>query len=63
MKSPPVFKQGFFASQTRLLYTTNKASLQCKEALFENGGNNDAECVTNAAKRDKNRFLNLQNRF
>ena len=40
MKFPPVFKQGFFASQTRLLYTTNKASLQCKEALFESGGNN-----------------------
>ena len=40
MKISPVFKQGFFASQTRLLYTTNKASLQCKEALFENGGNN-----------------------
>ena len=40
MKFPPIFKQGFFALQTRLLYTSNKASLQCKEALFENGGNN-----------------------
>ena len=29
-------KQGFFASQTRLLLNANKASFQCKEALFEN---------------------------
>ena len=29
-------KQGFFASQTRLLLNANKASLQYKEALFEN---------------------------
>ena len=28
-------KQGFFASQTRLLLNANKASFQCKEALFE----------------------------
>lgn len=32
----PVFKQGFFTSQTRLLYTSNKASLRRKEALFAN---------------------------
>ena len=29
-------KQVFFASQTRLLLNANKASLQYKEALFEN---------------------------
>ena len=32
----PVCKQGFFALQTRLLLNANKASFECKEALFEN---------------------------
>ena len=31
-----VFKQGFFALQTRLLLNANKASFECKEVLFEN---------------------------
>ena len=31
-----VFKQGLFAMKTRLLYNANKASLRCKQALFEN---------------------------
>ena len=31
-----LFKQGLFAFKTRLVYNANKASLQCKEALFEN---------------------------
>ena len=31
-----LFKQGLFALKTRLVYNANKASLQCKEALFEN---------------------------
>lgn len=30
------FKQGLFALKTRLVYNANKASLQCKEGLFEN---------------------------
>ena len=36
-----VFKQGFFALQTRLVCTQKKASLQAKEGLFEN----EAECA------------------
>ena len=36
-----VFKQGFFALQTRLVCMQKKASLQAKEALFEN----EAECA------------------
>ena len=32
-----VFKQGFFAIQTRLVCMQKKASLQAKEALFGNG--------------------------
>jgi hypothetical protein len=32
-----VFKQGLFAMKRRLLYNANKASLECKEALFEIG--------------------------
>ena len=31
-----VFKQGLFAMKTSLLYNANKASLRCKQALFEN---------------------------
>jgi hypothetical protein len=31
-----VFKQGFFALQTRLVYTPNKACLWLKQGLFEN---------------------------
>ena len=31
-----LFKQGLFALKTRLVYNANTASLQCKEALFEN---------------------------
>ena len=36
-----VFKQGFFALQTRLVCMQKKPSLQAKEAFFENG----AECA------------------
>ena len=38
---PSVFKQGFFALQTRLVCMQKKASLQAKEGLFEN----EAECA------------------
>ena len=38
-------KQGFFALQTRLLYNANKASLECKEALFWNWTNLMPTCV------------------
>ena len=31
-----VFKQGFFMSQTRLLWSEKKPCFHCKEALFEN---------------------------
>ena len=31
-----VFKQGFFMSQTRLLWSEKKSCFHCKEALFEN---------------------------
>ena len=30
----PVFKQGFFALQTRLVLIANKASFHCKQGLF-----------------------------
>ena len=45
-----VFKQGFFMSQTRLLWSEKKSCFHCKEALFENAAvliqkNGTAVCV------------------
>ena len=45
-----VFKQGFFMSQTRLLWSEKKPCFHCKEALFENAAvliqkNGSAVCV------------------